>query len=82
MKYWHELNDDEQVKVKSSFDNFNVDMRNEYIPPGWCKFSRALQKFGGCWSLLHGHVHGSEAFACKNCDYRKEIKEDFSDKYN
>jgi len=77
MQFWHELSDDEQVKVKSGFDNFNIDIRNEYIPPDWCKFSRALHKFGGCWPLLHGLVHGSEAVVCKSCNYHKQTKDEF-----
>lgn len=80
MKYWHELSDGEQVKIKSSFDNHNNDICDEYIQPDWCGFSRALQKFGGCWPLLHGNVRDSEAIACKRCDYRAEIKDDSSDK--
>jgi hypothetical protein len=79
MKYWHELSDDEQVKIKSSFDNFNIDIRNEYIKPDWCKFSRALQKFSGCWPLLHGLVRGTDAAVCKKCYFRKPLKENDDD---
>ncbi len=78
-KYWHELSDDEQVKIKSSFGAQRIDIRGEYIPPEWCNFSRALVMFSGGYPLLHGFVHGSEAAECKRCIFRKQLKEDFND---